>query len=327
MKHVIYGPKLPNMPYEEKPEGFTGPVWRYSKNPITKRNPFDNVARVFNSAVIPYGDGYIGVFRGDKHNTIPSLFIGTSKDGVNFDFNPTPIEFVNEKGEPVKFDYAYDPRIIPLEDKYYIVFCASNFGPTIMIAETTDFKKFVMFNSPFLPFNRNGVLFPRKVNGEYVMFSRPSDNGHTPFGDVFMSTSKDLRYWGNHTHVLEAGWEWWCGTKVGIGPVPIETDLGWLVFFHGVHANCNNMVYSLGAAILDRDDPSKVLHRCSNYLLTPEEDYETKGFVPNVLFPVSALADSETGRIAIYCGAADTYTELVFTDIDSVVDYIMKYDR
>ena len=79
--------------------------------------------------------------------------------------------------------------------------------------------------------------------------------------------------------------------------------------------------------ILDKDDPSKVLYRCSPYLLTPEEDYETSGFVPNVCFPTCALADSETGRIAIYAGAADTYVELLFTDIDTVLDYIVKNSR
>ena len=159
------------------------------------------------------------------------------------------------------------------------------------------------------------------------MLSRPSDDGHTLFGDIFLSYSKDMQYWGKHRHVMERGYEWWCGTKIGAGPVPIETDLGWLVFFHGANLTCSGLVYSIGAAILDRDDPSKVLHRCSNFLLAPEKPYETTGYVPNVLFPVSCLCDSKTGRITIYAGAADTVTEVLFTDIDTVIDYILKYER
>ena len=87
------------------------------------------------------------------------------------------------------------------------------------------------------------------------------------------------------------------------------------------------IVYSIGAVILDRDDPSKVLHRCANFLLAPEKIYETAGYVPNVLFPVSCLTDAKTGRIAIYAGGADTVTELLFTDIDTVIDYILKHER
>ena len=136
-----------------------------------------------------------------------------------------------------------------------------------------------------------------------------------------------MEYWGHHRHVMEKGYEWWCGTKIGAGPTPIECDLGWLVFFHGANLTCSGLVYSIGAAIVDRDDPSKVLHRCANYLLAPEKSYEISGYVPNVLFPVSCLTDSKTGRIAIYAGGADTVTELLFTDIDTVIDYILKHER
>ena len=136
-----------------------------------------------------------------------------------------------------------------------------------------------------------------------------------------------MEYWGKHRFVMERGYEWWCGTKVGAGPVPIETDLGWLIFFHGANLTCSGLVYSIGAAILDRDDPSKVLHRCANFLLAPEMPYEVSGYVPNVLFPVSCITDAETGRIAIYAGGADTVTELLFTDIDTVIEFILKHER
>lgn len=84
----------------------------------------------------------------------------------------------------------------------------------------------------------------------------------------------------------------------------------------------NGYVYSIGGAILNIDDPSKVLYRCQNFLLTPEEWYEERGFVPNVCFPCATLQDGDTGRIAIYYGCADSYVGLAFTTADTVVDYI-----
>ena len=168
---------------------------------------------------------------------------------------------------------------------------------------------------------RNMVLFPEKIDGKYAMLSRPSDNGHTPFGDIFISYSPDLKFWGGHRLVMKTDMPWE-STKIGAGPIPIETSEGWLLFYHGVSGTCNGYVYSIGGAILDLNDPSKVLYRCETFLLTPEEWYEERGFVPNVCFPCATIHDPETGRIAIYYGAADSYVGLAFTEVDDIVDYI-----
>ena len=328
MSKVLNGMAIPNMPWEECPKGFNGPIWRYSKNPVIDRHPNSVISRAFNSAVVPFNGEFVGVFRGDNLDDIPHLYVGHSKDGVHIQINEEPIHFVNENGKPVKdTEYQYDPRIIPLEGEFYVVWCDNLCGPTISIAKTKDFKTFVKFDNPFLPYNRNGVLFPRKVNDMYYMLSRPSDSGHTAFGDIFLSQSKDMTFWGKNRVVAQRGYEWWCALKIGAGPVPIELDDGWLVFIHGVNRTCNDYVYSIGALILDHDDPSKVLYRCKNFLMTPEADYETVGFVANVIFPTSALVDAPTGRIALYYGAADTYTALAFTTVDKVVDYIKKHGR
>ncbi len=328
MSKIINGKVIKNLPWEECPKGFEGPVWRYSGNPIVKRHPSKEVARAFNSALVPFNGEFIGVFRGDNLDDIPHLYLGHSKDGIHFELEEERIQFVDQNGNPVKETlYQYDPRVIPFEDKYFVVWCDELNGPTISIAETKDFKTFKKFDNPFLPYNRNGVLFPRKVNGNYYMLSRPSDSGHTAFGDIFLSESKDLTYWGRHRVVATKGYEWWCALKIGAGPVPIELDDGWLVFIHGVNRTCNGYVYSLGALILDKDDISKVKYRCKNFLLTPEMDYETNGFVSNVIFPTCTLVDAETGRIALYYGAADTYIGLAFTTVDRVVDYVKKNSR
>ena len=322
----IIGSPLPNIPWQDKPADCTAPVWRYSENPIIKRDPLPNVARIFNSAVMPYEDGFIGVFRGEQRDGMPHIYLGHSKDAVNWQFDPEKIPFTNEKGEPFMPIYAYDPRLVKVEDTYYIIWCQDFYGAAIGMAKTTDFKTFTRLENPFLPYNRNAVLFPRKINGNFVMLSRPCDNGHTAFGDIFLSESRDMEFWGRHRHVMGRSENWWESLKIGGGAAPIETNKGWLMLYHGVVNTCNGYVYSIGAAILDINEPSKVLHRCANYILAPTEWYEERGFVPNVCFPCATLHDPETGRIAIYYGCADSYVGIAFTTVQELYDYILEYD-
>lgn len=133
---------------------------------------------------------------------------------------------MDENGESFMPVYAYDPRLVKVEDTYYIIWCQDFYGAAIGMAKTTDFKTFTRIENPFLPFNRNAVLFPRKIGGNFMLLSRPSDSGHTPFGDIFISESPDLTYWGKHRHVMGKGSEWWESLKIGGGAAPIETSEG-----------------------------------------------------------------------------------------------------
>lgn len=313
----IIGKALPNMPWQERPVGTDEIVWRHTANPIIGWNPIKNVARMFNSAVVPFEGKFAGVFRGDTKNGRPYLYVGFSEDAMKWNITETPIKWIDEEGNDASPSYAYDPRVIEIEGIFYVVWCTDFYGASLGLGMTKDFKTFTRLENMCIPFNRNGVLFPRKVDGKYIMLTRPSDSGHTPFGDIFMSKSPDLKYWGEHRHVMSKGGSgWWQGTKIGGGPAPIETDEGWLLIYHGVSGTCNGFVYSMGAALLDKDEPSKVLYRAKNYILTPEKDYETVGFVPNVTFPCATLHDAETGRIAIYYGAADTNVAVAYTTVD-----------
>lgn len=325
MKYKIYGPSTENVPWQEAPECFQGaPIWRYKENPIIGRNPVKNVARVFNSAVMPFEDGFIGVLRGEQTNGIPTIFMGKSKDGIHWDIDENMIQFVDEEGKLFMPQYAYDPRLVKVEEDYYIIWCQDFYGASIGIAKTRDFKTFVRIENPFIPFNRNAVLFPRKINDKYMLLSRPSDSGHTPFGDIFISESPDMVYWGKHRHVMGPNDMWWQSLKIGGGATPIETSEGWLLLYHGVAGTCNGFVYSIGGAILDLENPSIVKYRCKNFLMTPEEWYEERGFVPNVCFPCATVQNAKTGQMAIYYGAADSYVGLAFTNVDDIIDYIKE---
>ncbi len=322
---MIKSGSLPNMPWQDKPKGCTDIVWRYSNNPIIGRNGNAVSNSVFNSAVIPFEDGYAGVFRCDSKSISMDIFVGKSKDGISWEIENTPITFEGADPEILNREYRYDPRVCFIDDRYYVTWCNGYHGPTIGIAYTFDFKKFVQIENAFLPCNRNGVLFPRKINGQYAMLSRPSDNGHTPFGDIFVSFSNDMEYWGKHRHVMSPFRDdasAWQSTKVGPGPIPIETDDGWLMIYHGVLTTCNGFVYRMGAALLDLNEPWKVLYRSKNYILAPHELYECIGDVPNVVFPCATLHDKDTGRIAIYYGCADTVTGIAFTKVDELIEFL-----
>ncbi len=271
MSNMIIGDALPNMPWEDKPEGCPDVIWRSGKNPIIQRDLFFGCNSVFNSAVVPWEGGFIGVFRIDLTTFEHTLHVGRSKDGVNWDIEEECIRFTADNEEMSVFEYGYDPRVCKIDDKYYVTWCNGYKGmPTIGVAWTTDFVNFYQLENSFLPFNRNGVLFPKKINGNFAMLSRPSDNSHTPFGDIFYSESPDMTFWGKHRLVMKptGGWGW---MKIGAGPIPIETKEGWLLFYHGVMQTCSTLVYSFSAAILDKDEPWKVKYRLKPYLLSPQK--------------------------------------------------------
>ena len=304
---------------------------RDKNNPIVTPQDCPVANSIFNSAVVPFGDGYVGVFRIDPKSLYSQLHVGFSSDGIKWDINPDKIIFNLpdiDMPDPNGIDNAgYDPRVIPLDGIYYVTWCnypGTESGPAMAMAKTTDFKTFDLVDSIILPYNRNAVLFPRKINGKYGILHRPSDTGHTPYGDIYFAVSDDLVHWGRHRYVFgpTSGWQ---GTKVGAGPVPIETDAGWLVIYHGVRTSCSGFIYCAGAAILDIDKPWKTLYRTRDYILAPTENYECVGDVPNVVFPCAALVDAQ-GKITLYYGCADTVLGVAYAQIDELIDFTKKHN-
>ena len=125
----IIGTNIPNIPWEDKPAGFEYPVWRYSGNPVITRDNLHMANSIFNSAVVPYGSGFAGVFRADIRSRAHKLVVGFSKDAINWELEDKYI-----------FD-GYDPRLCELDGKYYLSWVnLTPHGTTIGIAYTEDFK-------------------------------------------------------------------------------------------------------------------------------------------------------------------------------------------
>ena len=230
---------LPNIPWEAPKANVNkgAPLWRYSANPVIPRNLTAHSNSIFNSAVVPFKGEFAGVFRCDDTSRRMNIHVGRSKDGFKWDIADDPIEFIKTDPDLPDSEYKYDPRVVFVEDRYYIIWCNGYHGPCLGMGYTFDFEKFYVMENPLMTFNRNGVLFPRKIGSgaaaNYALLSRPSDSAHTSFGDIIYSESPDLTFWGKHRHVMAPA-DGWQSTKVGAGPAPVETSEGWLLFYHGV---------------------------------------------------------------------------------------------
>ena len=298
---------------------------RYEGNPIVTAKNVPCANSIHNSAIISYNDAYIGIFRVDGKDMNYRLHVGRSDNGIDWDIEADPLIMKNDIPEVYVSDYSYDPRITEIDGTFYITWCnASSQGPCIGLATTKDFITFEQHENPFPPANRNCVIFPRKINGKFAALHRPSDGGHTPFGDIFYATSTDLTHWGCHRFVFgPSNVSNWQSTKVGAGPVPIETPEGWLLIYHGVWTSCNGYLYYAGGALLDLEEPWKVLYRTRDYLLGPTETYERVGDVPNVIFPSAAVILDDTVRI--YYGCADTCVSIADANINELINFIKSH--
>jgi beta-1,4-mannooligosaccharide/beta-1,4-mannosyl-N-acetylglucosamine phosphorylase len=297
---------------------------RYKGNPIITAEAVPRANSIHNSAVVPFEDGYAGIFRVDEIDLSFTMHVGRSKDGVKWQIDPDILKVDTDNPYLVIKNRTYDPRITKIDDAYYFTWCLdSPQGPCIGMAKTEDFKTFKQMENLTLPANRNCVIFPRKIDGKYAMLSRPSDRGHTPFGDVFYSTSPDLTHWGCHRFVFGTMPNGWQSTKVGPGPVPIETEEGWLLIYHGVWTSCNGYIYYMGGALLDLYEPWKVIARTRDYLLAPTEGYERVGDVPNVIFPSAAVLIGDNLRV--YYGCADTCISIAEAKLSEVIEFIKTH--
>lgn len=296
---------------------------RYAHNPIVVPSQVPRANSIHNSAVVPFKDHYAGVFRIDEVDFRFTLHVGFSQDGYKWDISPDVIKMNPIRPEIANNYRTYDPRLTKIDDTYYLTWCSDTpQGPCIGLATTQDFVNFTQLENITAPPSRNCVIFPRKINGKYAIYHRPSDKGHTPFGDMFYATSPDLEHWGCNRFVFGPvqGWQ---STKIGPGPAPIETPEGWLLIYHGVWTSCNGYLYYAGGALLDLDQPWKVIARTKDYLLAPTELYERVGDVPNVVFPSAAIV--ENGKMRLYYGCADTAVGCAEAQVDEIIDFIKKH--
>ena len=290
---------------------------------------------------------------GEYRHYISRLGYAVSSDGVSFRRFEKPV---------IEPDRSYDkwgcedPRITPLNGTYYITYVALSKPPKMgggpprtALASTQDFKTYVKHGiiTPEGSDSRDTVLFPKRINKQYVMLHRPynwvkwniwknSGRLYTRFGEqevelkleeepvfpdrpsIWIAYSRDLKNWYGYKPIMEPQhpWESW---KIGAGPPPIETEEGWLLIYHGVDTD---KTYRVGAALLDPDNPEKVIARTRSPLLEPEAPYETGGDVPNVVFPTGAITLND--KLYIYYGSADKTCSLATANLQELLNYLRR---
>jgi beta-1,2-mannobiose phosphorylase / 1,2-beta-oligomannan phosphorylase len=213
-----------------------------------------------------------------------------------------------------------DPRITQLDGRFWISYVAvSRHGVATALASTEDFHTFTRHGLIFGPENKDVVLFPEQIDGQYVALHRPSGAAGFARPEIWLARSPDLLHWGEHQHLLsgEASWD---ALRIGAGPPPQRIDEGWLIIYHGAARPSRPGeagAYSAGAMLLAHEDPSRVLRRSEGPLFSPLTDFECNGFVPNVVFPTGMVAENRS--LLIYYGAADTVTAVIRMSIDEVL--------
>ena len=298
-------------------------VTRYPNNPVISPGIIPGANAVFNSAVTPFDGRYVAVLRVESRQGYQTMRLAWSDDGIHFDVEAEPI--LAPESEPyLTYEEAiYDPRITQIAGVYYICYAAENrYGCQVSVSKTLDFRRFEKVAIASEPTNRNMVLFPEKIGGKYVRLDRPFQPGGQ--GHIWMCESPDLVHWGNPRCIMESRRFAWDQGKIGPGAPPIRTDEGWLVIYHGTTPRCNGLIYKAGVALLDPEDPSRIIARSKEYLMAPSEAYERVGDVPNVVFVTSAIPDFEKDELRLYYGAADTCFCLATAKISDLIEFARK---
>lgn len=297
-------------------------VKRYKGNPVITSGMMPFSCRgVYNSSAVKFGESYIMVLRAEGYNLHDSFWLAHSDDGYNWRIgNMIPLP---ETDEYKKYGRnQYDPRITEIEGIYYITFCVHGDDARMGLMSTTDFSSFewngFITGSGF----RNTVLFPEKIDGLYTALERPNSAG-----DIWLVQSPDLKFWGNHQHIISPDTEAvgiWGEHKIGPCGTPMKTDKGWLIIFHGVQVICEyEFIYHTGVMLTELDNPAKIIRVCDEPVLSPEEPYEVAGHAPNVVFASSQIVEND-GSVKLYYGGSDRYQCIADTSIDLLLEAALK---
>ena len=282
----------------------------------------------FNPGAIKHNGEYLMLMDAATLTANYVFWLARSKDGVRFTPDPGPVAWPAPSDNHPEV-CVYDPRITYIDGEYIILFASQSeaCGVRVGMVRTKDFEMFERLPAASEQGNRNGVLFPEKINGLYCRFDRPFGNPHLDSSGIWVSYSPDLVHWGqSKPSLMPRAGGWWDSFKVGGGAVPIRTDKGWLNIYHGTTKTCSGILYFLGVAMHDLKDPSKVIARGEDAILWPEHDFEQNGRVPNVIFACNAIVeDDETVRI--YYGAADTCVGLAEGRLGDLIDACYKRNR
>jgi len=299
---------------------------RAPANPILAADDWPyTVNAVFNPAAVSHEGETILLARVEDRTGVSHLTVARSTDGVEgWSIDPEPLLAPDPQitGEEWGFE---DPRVVRVEElDCWVITCTAYgpAGPAVFLATTRDFVTVDRLGVVRQPEDKNAALLPHRIGGRWVLVHRPK----TQFGrgEILLSRSSDLISWSAPEQVLKPReGAWWDSLRIGLGPPPLLTELGWLLVYHGVKETVAGEIYRVGVALLDLDEPTRVLRRLPGWVLAPVAPYERTGDVPNVVFPCGLIHDSLTDSLRLYYGAADSSICLASAQLGEVLEALL----
>ncbi len=299
---------------------------RHAENPILTARDWPYPAHtVFNAGACQIRDETVLLVRVEDRRGHSHLTVARSNDGVtNWQIDPKP-SFAADSRHTEEVWGVEDPRLTWVEDRQEWIIAYTAFspsGPMVSLAGTKDFVTFKRLGPVMPPEDKDAALFPRKFNNRYAMLHRPVSAGSSG-AHIWMSYSPDLIHWGDHHILMHARrGSWWDANKIGLSPPPMETSEGWLILYHGVRNTAGGCLYRLGLALLDLEDPRRVIRRSDEWVFAPELAYERSGDVNGVVFPCGWIHDKPAGVLRVYYGGADTCIALATANLAEVLSYL-----
>jgi predicted GH43/DUF377 family glycosyl hydrolase len=308
---------------------FTNLFRRDEKNPILTSSDWPyQVNSVFNPGAVRLSDGQtLLLARVEDRTGISHLTAARSQDGItNWEIDPQPTFAPDPKNYPEEEWGVEDARIVYLAEleQYAVTYTAySARGPLVSLALTRDFKTFERRGMIMPPEDKDAAFFSKRIGGKWALIHRPVMPGST--ADIHLSFSADLQHWSDTSVLLESRrGNWWDANKIGLCSPPIETREGWLMTYHGVRVTGAGVIYRVGLALLDLEDPGRIIRRGDEWVMSPREPYEIIGDVGYVVFPCGQVVDEATGEIRLYYGAADSSIAVAHGNINAMLDWLMK---
>jgi predicted GH43/DUF377 family glycosyl hydrolase len=278
-------------------------VHRWEGNPIISIDHLEITSNnIYSAAAAKYKDEYLLLVTIENQEGKTAIYPARSENGFHFEVDKEPVLYSAQAGRQKIYEEngVREPRITDIEGNSYIIYIAvSQLGSLLCLAETRDFATIKKMGIISEPDTKGGALFPRKIKGKYARLERPGTGG-----SIWISFSNDLITWGESDVVIFPRPGFWDSHTVTCGPTPIEVEEGWLLIYNGIRMTSAGHITRLGAAILDKEKPWKVVARSNIPIISPREDYERVGDHNNFVHATGALLEDD-GEMKIYYGAAD----------------------
>jgi predicted GH43/DUF377 family glycosyl hydrolase len=301
---------------------------RHSSNPILTAGDWPYTANaVFNPAAAVVDGETVLLARVEDRRGISHLTVARSANGVDgWSIAPEPLLAPADGVASEEWGFE-DPRVVWVDElSRWVITCTAYgpAGPAVFLATTEDFRTVERHGIVRQPEDKNAALLPQRIDGRWLLLHRPKTEFGGARGEILLSRSADLVGWSAPEQVLQPrDGAWWDSLRIGIGPPPLRTEHGWLLVYHGVKETVAGGIYRVGLALLDLEEPTRVLRRLPGWILAPLEAYERTGDVPNVVFPCGLLHDPGSDEIRLYYGAADSSICLATARLRDLLDAVL----